>query len=311
MDLRISIVNYNTRDLLDACLASIAAYPPDGDWEVAVVDNGSRDGSLEMVRAKHPWVIVMPTGANLGYAGGNNLALRRSRARYDLVLNSDIEVHPGCLQRMVDYLDAQRDVGMCGARLILPDGSIQDSCARGLTLRRYATQQLLLDRAGLTRLLGGEYWLDSSAITAPAELEQLSGACMMCRREAIEQVGLMDEGYWMYCEDTDWCRRFVQAGWKLVYLPRATMLHHLGGSSKTARAEMVAAYQFAATRYFTRHHGAAAGLLARWLGIAGAAARLKLWLGAWLLRRQASDQAQAWLFLRTLGLVLSRRGGKP
>lgn len=309
MDLRISIVSYNTRDLLDRCLASIAANPPDGPFEVVVVDNASRDDSVAMVRAKHPWVKVIASTDNLGYAAGNNLALRGSRARYFLVLNSDIEVHPGALQQQIDFLDAHPEIGMVGCRLILPDGSIQPSCAARLTLRKYLTQQLMLDRAGLSHRLFGEYWIDCATATEPMPVEQATGAAMFCRREALRAVGPMDEAYWMYCEDSDWCERFQAAGWPIWYLPSATMDHKLGGSSTGARAEMVAAYSLAAARFFRVHHGRAQGAAARVIGMLGPALRLALWSGlaAVTLGRSERQRRQVMLFAKTLWLVLSPR----
>lgn len=307
MDLRISIVNYNTRELLRNCLASLAAHPPDGHFEVVVVDNASHDGSVAMVRAEFPWVRVIEAGGNLGYAAGNNLALAGSRARYFLVLNSDIEVHPGALQRQIDFLDQHPDIGMVGCRLILPDGSVQPSCASRLTLTKYLTQQAMLDRAGLSRRLFGDYWIDCAAATGPLPVDQATGAAMFCRREALRQVGPMDEGYWMYCEDSDWCERFQAAGWPIWYLPEATMDHKLGGSSTGARASMIAAYNLAAARFFRRHHGRYQGALARLFGLLGPALRLGLWSGLTLasLGRAARSRRQVRLFAETLARLLA------
>ncbi len=305
MDLRISIVNYNTRDLLDRCLASIAAHPPAGPYEVVVVDNASRDDSVAMVRERYPWVQVIASPDNLGYAAGNNLAMVGCRARYFLVLNSDTELHPGALQRLIDYLDAHPECGMAGPRLLLPDGSVQPSCATALTLRKFFTQQFLLDKAGLAHYLFGEYWYDLAQVTAPIAVDQATGAAMFCRREALRQVGPMDEGYWMYCEDSDWCQRFQAAGWPIHYVPDAVILHVLGGSSKTARAEMIAAYNLAAARYFRRHHGALAGMLARTIGLTGSALRGLLWAGltAGTLGRVEHYRRQTALFVKTVRLT--------
>ncbi len=308
-DLFISIVNYNTRDLLDRCLDTIFANPPPGEFEVCVVDNASHDGSVEMVREKYPQVRLMASQDNLGYAGGNNLALRESRARYDLILNSDIEIHPGAFAALLEFMDNTPDAGMCGARLILPDGSVQPSCAAELTLGKLFTQQFLLDKAGLARYFTGEYWVNCAVVNEPAEVEQLTGACMLCRREAIEQVGLMDEAYWMYCEDSDYCRRYRAAGWKLYYVPAATMLHVLGGSSRSARAEMIAAYNHAAGRYFRLHHGPVQGFFARLIGLAGGMLRLMLWTAATLATVGLVQRlrSQVKLFAKTVWLTLKPR----
>jgi len=309
LDLRICIVNYNTRELLRACLASIQANPPPGQFEVVVVDNASRDGSVEMVRESFPRVRLIASEDNLGYAAGNNLGLAGSDARYDLILNSDIEVHEGCFARLIQFMDTHPEVGMCGARLILPDGTIQPSVATELTLRKFATQQLLLDRTGLARYTFGEYWVDVSAVTEPIEVEQCTGACMFCRREAMDDVGPMDAKYWMYCEDSDYCQRFRERGWKLYYVPDATMLHVLGGSSRTARAEMIAAYNHSAARYFYLNHGRLQGVLARWVGLTGSTLRLVLWTVAMVgtLGLVGRFRRQAALFAKTVWLTVLPR----
>jgi GT2 family glycosyltransferase len=140
-------------------------------------------------------------------------------------------------------------------------------------------------------------------------VDQATGAAMFCRREALQTVGPMDEGYWMYCEDSDWCERFQAAGWPIWYLPSATMDHKLGGSSTGARAEMVAAYSLAAARFFRRHHGRLEGLVARLIGILGPAMRLALWSGAVAatLGRAERPKQQVRLFAKTLRLVLRPR----
>ena len=313
MDLRISIVNYNTRELLRACLQSIQDHPLSGEFEVVVVDNASRDGSVEMVRESFPWVQVIPSEDNLGYAAGNNLGLEGSRARCRLILNSDIEVHAGALDRLAEFMDAHPRCGMCSARLILLDGTTQAAVATELTLRKFATQQLLLDRTGLAKYTFGEYWVDLNTVTEPLEVEQASGACMLCRGEAIQQVGPMDEGFWMYCEDTDYCKRFLNAGWELWYVPAATMLHVLGGSSTGARGEMVATYNHSAARYFRLHHGLLQGALARLIGLTGSTLRLVMWSVATLctLGLVGQFRRKVWLFAKAAWLTLLPARGRP
>jgi len=259
-----------------------------------------------MVRERFPWVQVIACDGNLGYAAGNNLGLEGSSARYRLILNSDIEVQEGTLDRLMEFMDTTPRCGMCSARLILPDGTTQAAVATELTLRKFATQQLLLDRTGLAKYTFGEYWVDLNTVTEPLRVEQISGACMFCRGEAIDRVGPMDEGFWMYCEDSDYCKRFLNAGWELWYVPAATMLHVLGASSLQARGEMVATYNHSAARYFRLHHGRLQGVVARLLGLKGSSLRLLIWLLATLctlglvgrFRRQVSLFAKAaWLTL--------------
>jgi GT2 family glycosyltransferase len=286
MNLTIAIVSYNTRDLLRQCLRSLRDYPCACETEVVVVDNASADGSVAMVREEFPEVRLLPQDRNLGYAAANNLALRGLTARYALILNSDIEVHAGALEALLGFMDGHPEAGMAGARLILPDGTVQTTWRDGFTLAEFVRQQFYLDRlrAGERRPLAQG--------TQPLAVPHLHGACLLVRREALEQVGLLDEGYFMYCEDSDWCLRFRQAGWKLFYVPAARMLHHHGASSRQARAEMIAAYNLAAARYFRLHRDIWCGLVARWAGLSGTGLRL---LGA------------SGLTLVTLGLVPSLR----
>ncbi len=275
IDLRIAIVNYNTSELLSRCLASIREHPPAGRYEVVVVDNGSRDDSVDRARREHPWATVIATGHNLGYAAGNNVALRGCQARYFLILNSDIEVHAGCLQSLIDHLEAHPRVGMAGARLRLPDGSVQASAAGRPTLLRWLAQQLGWDRLPPVRLALGD--LDTNRLTAPALTWWITGACLMCRATALAQVGGLREDYWMYWEDVDFCQEFHRRGWAVAYVPGATMLHRHGGSSRTARGAMIAANNLGAARFFRRHVGPTAGELAWLIGLLGSGLRLALW----------------------------------
>ncbi len=302
MDLTIIVVSYNTRDLLRRCLQSLATCPCACQAEIVVVDNASSDGSAEMVREEFPQARLMPQDRNLGYAAANNLALAGLRARYALILNSDIEVRPGALDALVGFMDATPHAGMAGAKLVLPDGTVQSTWPHGFTLGEFIRQQLYLDR--LPARANGQLL----AMSEPVEVPHLHGACLLVRREALQQVGLLDEGYFMYCEDSDWCLRFRQAGWKLFYVPAAEMLHHHGASSRQARAEMIAAYNLAAARYFRRHGSSWQGLLARAAGLTGSSLRL---LGAVLLTLVTLGlhpglRRRTGLFARALGLQLRR-----
>ena len=305
MDLTISIVNYNTRDLLRACLRSIFEHPPPGEWEVVVVDNGSSDGSLDLLAQEFPQVRTHATGRNLGYAAANNLVLRDLTARYALVLNSDIEVRGEALARLLAFMDTHAEAGLCTARLMLPDGSLQPAWRRGFTLGEYFAQQVFLDRLGWARRFCGGESATGASLTEPYGVRHIHGACLFVRAEALKAVGLMDEGYWMYCEDSDWCLRLRRAGWQLCVEPQAEMLHAVGGSSTTIRAEMIARYHHSAARYFRRHYGPVAGLAARALGLFSPALRLLLWSAATAatVGLSARTRQQRGLFARALALT--------
>lgn len=264
MTLNIIIISYNTRDLLRNCLGSIYKQALALATDVVVVDNASADDSVAMVRGEFPQVRVIANESNLGYAAAINQALRGLTSDYVLVLNSDIELHAGGLEYLLGFMEGHPEAGMCAPQLILPDGSVQPTWRGGFSLRKFAAQQFMLDKL----------WRQAATV-APSEgaVEHLDGAALLIRRAALKQVGLMDEAYWMYCEDSDWCLRFRRAGWTLHYLPQATMLHHHGASSKHVRAEMIASYNLAAARYFRLHEGPLEGLLARWAGVWGTTLR--------------------------------------
>ena len=273
MTLSIIIISYNTCDLMRNCLASLAAYPPACEYAITVVDNASADDTVAMIRREFPGAGVIANDANLGYAAAINQGLRQGSSDLVLILNSDIEVREGELDTLLGFMAATPEAGMCAPQLVLPDGRPQPTWRRGFTLGHFPRQQLLLDKLSHRR----ERPTDAEAEGTPREVEHLDGAALLVRRAAIEAVGLMDEGYWMYCEDSDFCQTFRAAGWSLVYVPDATMLHVLGGSSKTARAEMIAAYNHGACRYFGKHHGPAQARSAKLIGLAGGLLRLALW----------------------------------
>jgi len=242
--LSVIIVNFNTRALLEDCLRSIA-HSEAATAQVMVVDNASGDGSAEMVRAAFPWVELLEPRENVGFAKANNAALAQARGNYVLLLNSDTVVRPGALDAMAEFLVAHPGAGGVTCRLLNPDGSLQ-ACTSGtpgplllfLRLSRLSrlvrgdrVRQILGTRFGF--LLGGTIrsYLQPYASVAPTEVENISGACLMLRREAIDQVGLLDESYFMYFEDMDYCLRLRKAGWKLYYLPQGEIVHLVGQSS--------------------------------------------------------------------------------
>lgn len=300
MTLTTIIISYNTRDLLRNCLTSVYAQEAALASDVVVVDNASADDSVAMVTAEFPRVRVIANETNLGYAAAINQALRGLQSDYALILNSDIEIHPQAVERLLSFMESNPQAGMVAPQLILPDGSVQPTWRRGFSLWQFAAQQLMFDK------------LQRRAGAAPSEgpVEHLDGAALLLRAAALKQVGLMDEAYWMYCEDSDWCLRFRRAGWTLHYLPHATMLHHHGASSKHVRAEMIASYNLAAARYFRLHEGPLEGLLARWLGVSGTSLRfLGAMLGAIVtVGLYAPLTSRAKLFTRALVLQAKWRG---
>ncbi len=218
----IVIVNYKTGDLVCqavACAKTQAARDGIG-IHIAVVDNGSEDGSLERIRAAHPDIELIDAGANLGFAAGNNIALRNVTSPYAMLLNSDAFIQDGMLRKLAGFMEDNPDCGMAGPRVLNPDGTDQDYPCRFPTLAE------MMRRA----LKGPQFPAQGKSATQPIAMERIHGCCLMMRREVLEQVGLMDEQFFIYDEEMDWCLRTAQAGWKLWLLPDATVIH-LGGQT--------------------------------------------------------------------------------
>jgi len=274
-DVSVIIVSYNTRELLRECIESILCEQGDGlGVEVIVVDNASADGSAAMVAERFPQVRLIANPDNRGFGAACNQGLEVARGRYALILNADIRAQPGALQRLVEFMDAHPDAAICGGQLRYPDGRIQPSCARNLTLWWvFCEQSMLAKLFPRTRLFGG-YWRTHWDFSATIETEQVMGACMMLRRPFPR----FDEDYFLYCEDTDLCYRVRQAGGKIYYVHDAVFVHHLGASGEPQRAQMVIYYNRGKERYFRKFHSAWQARVCRWLNKGGALLRMLLGL---------------------------------
>jgi hypothetical protein len=231
MDISIVIVNWNTRDMLRACLASI---PPDVDAlrnELIVIDNASVDGSADMVEREFPGVRLIRNPDNRGFAAATNQGLRIARGRYLLLLNSDTLVHGDVLERSAAYMDAHPQVGMMGCKVLNEDGSTQLTCSRFPSFLNLVVQTLGLNRLDRPRWFS-RYQMLHWARDDEREVEVISGCYLLARRETVVQIGLLDEAFFLYGEETDWCRRCADAGWKLVFAPVGTITHYGSGSSR-------------------------------------------------------------------------------
>jgi GT2 family glycosyltransferase len=298
-EVSVIIVSYNTRELLRECIESILCEQGDGlGVEVIVVDNASADGSAAMVAERFPQVRLIANPDNRGFGAACNQGLEIAQGRYALILNADIRAQPGALQRLVEFMDAHPDAAICGGQLRYPDGRIQPSCARDLTLWWvFCEQSMLAKLFPRTRLFGG-YWRTHWDFSATIETEQVMGACMMLRRPFPR----FDEDYFLYCEDTDLCYRVRQAGGKIYYVHNAVFVHHLGASGEPQRAQMVIYYNRGKERYFRKFHSAWQARVCRWLNKGGALLRVLLGLGGVVLtlgrhagfRRYAATFWQVW-----------------
>lgn len=270
----ILIVNWNVRDLLRECLRAILTTPG-AYWETTgllrlgrytaeiwVLDNASSDGSVAMVRAEFPSVKLVAGDRNLGFTGGNNLLLRRCAGRYALLLNPDTQLQDDAIVRMLDYAEGHPDVGVLGPRLRYGDGSWQPSRRRFPTLMTGLMESTLLQQWFPRNRWARAYYMEDTPDDLVQDVDWVVGACMLVRRATWEQVGLLDEGYFMYSEEMDWCRRIVAAGWRVVYFPPAVVVHYEGQSSGQVIAARHIRFQRSKIRYFAKYHGPlAAGLL--------------------------------------------------
>ena len=233
MRLSVVFLNYNTRDLTRQALSSVLAAAEGLEVEIFVVDNASVDGSADMVAEEFPQVKLIRNAANVGFAAGNNVALRQVTGEYVLLINTDTIVRRDALRTMVEFLDAHPEAGACGCKILDPDGTLQLDSRRGFPTPLAAFCKM----SGLSRFfpkhpLIAHYHMTYLDPEQTAEVEVLSGSCMMVRKAAMDQVGLLDEDYFMYGEDIDWCYRFHQAGWKIYYVPTTSIIHFRGESGR-------------------------------------------------------------------------------
>jgi len=230
-DISFIIVNWNTRDLLLACFASIYQTSQGHAFEVWLVDNGSSDGSVEAVREAFPHIRIIQNDRNLGFAAAVNLALVRMEGRYAVLLNTDAALTEGAVDILYEQMECNPRVGIACGQLLNPDGSKQNSIASFPSILSLATNEALLQLIFPRRFPGKQ-----REYTKPIDVDSCIGACMMVRREAMEQVGLLDERYFFFMEETDWAYRIKKAGWKVLFVPLAR-IYHAQGKSVGGRAD--------------------------------------------------------------------------
>ncbi len=285
MKLSIIIVNWNVKRLLRDCLMSLQAQLDDTS-EIIVVDSASHDDSPQMVRTEFPSVQLIESSTNLGYAKGNNLGVRHARGEYLLLLNPDTVVKPHTLTTLTHHLDSQPTVGVVGPQLLWADGSIQSSRRRLPTVGTLFWESTLLHQWWPHNPHARRYHLADIPPDSAQTVDWLVGAALLIRRTTWTQVGGFDEDFFMYFEETDWCKRCQDAGWAIHYLPTAQIVHYEGKSSEQVAAARTIRFQRSKLRYTRKHFGRG------W----AVSLRLFLWLtfsyqllsegGKWLLRHR-------------------------
>jgi GT2 family glycosyltransferase len=253
VDLSISIVSYKAKGYLERCLTSVYAGTTGIALEVIVVDNDSRDGTADMVWQSFPQVRFVGNDANLGFAHGTNQGMRLAEGDFVLLLNCDTEVYDGALERMIGFLRAHPDAGAVGCRLLNSDGTLQFSARKFNSFATEFFEHTYLDRLFRHSKVFGQHLLGGWDYNSMREVDWVTGACLMTRREVIETVGLLDERFFMFAEDADWCWRVREYGRKVYFIPDAQVLHHGGGSSQTLVKEMEMEKYKSKYRLFIKH----------------------------------------------------------
>jgi hypothetical protein len=236
----------------------------DGNYEIIIVDNSSTDGSIRMVKKEWPDIILVENSENLGFAKANNIGIRASTGRYVCLVNSDIVVLEDCIKKMMEFMDSNPSVGMAGPRTLNPDRTLQVSCRHFPSIWNNLCQVFGFNKVFPKLAWFSEpmmkYWFHDTE----RKVDVLTGCFWVVRREAIDQVGLLDENFFFYGEDIDWCKRFHDTGWDVKFYPDAEAIHFGGASSSNAPIKFYLKMQKADLQYWRKHHGRS-GQLAYWM----------------------------------------------
>lgn len=254
--LRVLIVSWNAKNDLRACLQSLPAAATRHRLETHVVDNASSDGSPEMVATEFPAVCLIRSQTNEGFSGGNNRVLRNGidGARYALLLNSDAFPHANALDALLDFADANPQIGIIGPKVLNPDGSLQYSCRRFPTFAAGLFRNVYLGRLFPNNKPAADYLMQDFDHESVRDVDWVSGCALLIRRDCLEAIGPLDaDTFFMYCEDMDWCLRARQAGWRVTYFPHSRVTHIIGRSSDKAADRMIVAHHRSMWRFYKKH----------------------------------------------------------
>jgi GT2 family glycosyltransferase len=277
MDVSIVIVNWNTREVTCDCIESLYDQTRSLEFEVVVIDNASADDSVEAIRRQFPDVILIENKDNRGFAAANNQGLAIAQGRYVLLLNSDTVVLDNAIEKAVEFADTRGDAAVIGCRVLNPDKSLQPTCFMfPSVLNMLLSTTYLYKIFPRSRFFGRERmgWWNRDDVR---EVGVVTGCFMLTRREAIEQVGMMDEDFFMYGEETDWCYRFKQAGWKVMFTPAMEIIHLGGQSSKQVQVDMLIQLRMSILQFMKKNRGPLKYLVAKMLTILFWGGRIPFW----------------------------------
>lgn len=270
-DLSVCITVWNVKELALRAIRSIKQHTHRISYEIIVVDDASPDGAGNAIEKEFPDVKLIRNEENAGFAKANNIGMLEAKGRYLLLLNADTEVTPWALDEMVRFMDAHPDAGASTCRLELPDGNLDRACVRSIPTRTSGLFQAL----GLHRLFPksqtfARYYASSRLdLSKVQQIECLVGAFALVRSKILDTVGLLDERFFMYGEDVDWCYRILKAGWKIYYNPRARVIHHKGESNKQRALRMNYEFHRAMALFYEKHYAGGSPLLLNWLTYGG------------------------------------------
>ena len=306
LEVSIIIVNWNTRDILRNCLRSIYEQTNEIDFEVIIVDNASTDGSVEMVKRDFPQAALIENMENRGFAAANNQGLKISKGRYVLLLNSDTVILDNAITKTVTFADSHPEAAVVGCRVLNPDKTLQFTCFMFPSLlNMFLSSTYLYKLFPRSKFFGREQmtWWDRNDIR---EVDVVTGCFMLVRKKAIEQVGMMDEQFFMYAEETDWCYRFKEAGWKVFFAPVAEIIHFGGQSSRQVREEMLIRLKLSILRFMRKHSSLLKYLLACCLMVVFYAVRIPVWLAVSIFgsRRKAEASVRLRAYLRGIYRII-------
>lgn len=253
VDISVIIVSWNAKHFLDACLHSLYSTEIDYTLETIVVDNASTDGAPDLVEEKYQRVKVIRNKTNLGFAKANNIGLAESKGEYVCLINSDVVILGDCIKSMLAHMMLNAEIGILGPKILNSDYSLQLTCRKFPSLWDSFCRALALDKIFGRYEIFGRHLMSSWAHNETREVDYISGCFMMARRVAVEMVGFLDDKFYFYAEDRDWCKRFWLAGWKVVYFPDALAIHHLYGSSGKDPVKFYIQEVKAGLQYYDKH----------------------------------------------------------
>lgn len=255
VDVSVIILNYNTCELTLNALRSVYESKTSYTFEVILIDNHSTDDSLVRIKAEYPQVKLIENKINVGYSRGNNQGMREASGRYVLLLNSDTILEEQTLEIMISYMDKNIEVGASGCKIVLPDGSLDKACKRGFPTPlasfyyAFGFSKLFPDKPHFN-----QYQLSHLDSDHEYDVDCLVGAFMLVRKQVIDQVGMLDESFFMYGEDIDWCYRIKQAGWRIYYYPRTKITHYKGASSRRKPVKIIYEFHRAMFLFHKKHY---------------------------------------------------------